>query len=159
MIAHIVLIVAGIYGSFLLSRTVVLVFLQQECKWERGGRVRKRIQQNSCMQPTGFLIGELVDTIRKSHWKGRIRWQRAQAEPWYLSGCKLVLVLEVCALEKQCKFPVLMVLVLSNLLSFPRRGGHTTESFCKSKTKRTVLFKNGAFAVEREALLKLMGSS
>lgn len=79
-----------------------------------------RIQQNSCMQPTDFLIGELVDTIRKSHWKGRIRWRRAHAVPWYLGGCKEVLVLEVGPLGKKIKskFSALKGLVRSESAGF-----------------------------------------
>lgn len=118
---------------------MVSVCFLQECEWERGGRVRMRIQQNSCMQPTGFLIGELVDTIRKSHWKGRIRWQREHIVPWYLGGCRWVLVLEVSPLKNNVnsRFWEPCCCQIFFLLN---AGGYTTEPLYKGKVK-IVLFK------------------
>lgn len=129
---------------------------------ERGEGVRKRIQQNSCMQPTGFLIGELVDTIRKSHWKGRIRWQRAHAVPWYLGGCRWVLVLEVSPLKNNAnsRFWKPYCCQIFWLLN---GGAEISQNLCaKAKSEEwffVFFFFNGVFAVGSRALPKLLGAS
>lgn len=61
--------------------------------------------------------------------------------------------------DKQCKFPMLKALLLSNLLAFNRRVEIAQNPCVRTKTKEWYFLKICVYAVRSRALPKLMGAS